>query len=209
MQQVKKGFTIIELMMVIAIIAVLMGLVTTATVSAMRSSREKRAEAMRVALQAAIATYHAQDSDEKWPGAIEGMAKNGSTGVLSASEAQSVFQIIVKKSAGAAGASNPLIDPNGLFVAPSGVREGKGYGLSFRDALNGGAHRQKIRVGQMVFGYQGKITGKFHPFSIVYNGEADVVSVSKCCHDCCGINGCKKDGRDGRQLCPVCHAGEQ
>lgn len=205
----RRGFTIIELLMVIAIIATLMGLVTTATVSAMRSSREKRAEAMRAALQAAIATYHAQDSDEKWPGGIESMAENGTTGVLTDSQAQEVFQIIVRKSAGSLGQTNPLIDPNGLFVAPSGVQDGKGYGRSYHDAIKGDERRSPVRVAQMVFGYQGKITGKFHRFSIVYNGQADVASVSKCCHECCGVNGCTKDGRDGRPLCPVCHAGEQ
>lgn len=200
----RRGFTIVELLMVIAIIAVLMGIVTTAAMSAMRSSRERRAEAMRTALQAAIATYHAQDSSEKWPGAIEDLAHNGDTAVLSDSQAQDVFREIVKKSIGSVGAQNPIIDPGALFVARSGVMDGKGYGLGFTDAIRGAEGRQKIGVSQMVFGYQGKMTGRFHRFSVVYNGKTDSVTVSKCCHLCCSESGGCKDGR-----CQTCHRGEQ
>jgi len=208
MKKTRGAFTIIELLMVVAIIAVLMGIVTTATVAAMRSSREKRAEAMRVALQAAIATYHAQDANEKWPGAIESLASDGETAVLGESAAQDVFRTIVKKSIGASGQQNPLIDAGALFVARSGVKDGQGYGLGFTEAIKGGAHHQKIGVSQMVFGYQGKVTGRFHRYSIIYNGSTDSITVSKCCHNCCGTGGCTKDGRNGRQLCPDCHRGE-
>ena len=204
----KKAFTIVELLMVITIIAVLGTIVTTAASSAMRSSREKRTEAMRTALQAAIATYHAQDSNEKWPGAIESLAQNGTTAVLGEGDAQEVFQTIVRKSIGASGARNPLIDAGALFVAPNGARDGRSTGLGFMDALKGGPHRRKLGVTQMVFGYQGKTTGRFHRFNIIYNAATDSVKVSTCCHDCCGTDGCTKDGGAGRTLCPVCHAEE-
>ena len=209
MKKAKQGFTIVELLMVIAIIAVLMGIVTTATVSTIRSSREKRAEAMRAAWQAAIATDHAQDQDEKWPTAIESLAQGGDSGVLSESQAQAVFREIVKKSIGASGAKNPIIDAGALFVARTGIADGKGFGLNFTEALKGDAHRQKIGVSQMVFGYQGKVTGRFHRYSIIYNGSTDSIKVSKCCHECCGTGGCTKDGMNGRMLCPVCHRGEE
>lgn len=203
----KKAFTIVELLMVITIIAVLGTIVTTAASSAMRSSREKRTEAMRVALQAAIATYHAQDPNEKWPGAIEGLAQSGTTAVLGEGDAQAVFQEIVKKSVGASGARNPLVDAGALFVAPNGVRDGKSSGLSFTDALKGGPHRRKLGVSQMVFGYQGKVTGRFHRFNIVYNAATDSVKVSACCHECCGTDGCTKPA-GSQSPCPVCHAEE-
>lgn len=202
------GFTIIELLMVVAIISVLATIVTTASVATLRSSREKRTEAMRVSLEAAIATYHAQDSDEKWPDAIESLAGSAKSDVLSESQAQTVFQTIVKKSIGAIGAKNPLIDPSGLFVAPSGTADGKGTGIGFTDALKGGPHRRKIGVSQMAFGYQGKKSGKFHRFNIIYNAATDSIKVSTCCHECCGVNGCTKNGSAGHPLCPICHAGE-
>ena len=70
----KPAFTIIELLMVIAIISVLATIVTTASVATLRSSRAKRRDAMRVSLEAAIATYHAQDANGELPGAIENLA---------------------------------------------------------------------------------------------------------------------------------------
>lgn len=201
----RKGFTIIELLMVIAIISVLATIVTTASVSAMRSSREKRTEAMRISLEAAIATYHAQDSNERWPGAIENLADGANTDVLSESQAQEVFREIVKKSMGSGGLRNPLIDPTGLFVAPNGAQDGRSTGVGFTDALHGDAHRRKLGLSQMAFGYQGRRTGKFHRFNIIYNASTDSVKVSTCCHECCGVNGCKKNGHNGTQACPVCH----
>ena len=204
----KPAFTIIELLMVVGIIAVLATLVTTASVATMRSSREKRRDAMRIALEAAISTYHAQDSQEKWPGAIENLAEGADSGVLTEDQAQSVFRDIVKKSIGASGAKNPLIDPSGLFVAPGGAVDGKSSGLGFTDALHGGPHRKKIGVGQMVFGYQGRKSGRFRRFNVIYHAEADSVKVSTCCHDCCGVNGCTKNGGAGYPLCP-CHRDEE
>ena len=203
----KRGFTIIELLMVVAIIAVLATLVTTASVATMRSSRGKRREAMRIALEAAIATYHAQDANEKWPSAIESLAQGGDSGVLSESQAQAVFREIVKKSVGASGAKNPLIDPGGLFVAASGATDGKSTGLAFTDALHGGPHRRKLGVSQMEFGYQGRKSGRFRRFNVIYHAETDSVKVSACCHECCGVNGCTKNGGQGHLRCS-CHKDE-
>ena len=121
----KKGFTIIELLTVIGIIAVLMTIVTTASMSAIRSSRARRTDAMRTALQASIATYQAADPQGRWPGAINSMAESGQSGWIVDDAAQTVFQIIVQKSTGESGGIVPLIDPNALFVAPSGVTDGK------------------------------------------------------------------------------------
>ena len=204
----KRGFTIIELLMVVAIIAVLATLVTTASVATMRSSRAKRREAMRIAWEAAIATYHAQDANEKWPSAIESLAASADSGVLSESQAQEVFREIVKKSIGASGTKNPLIDPGGLFVAASGATDGKSTGLAFTDALHGGPHRRKIGVSRMEFGYQGRKSGRFRRFNIIYHAETDTVKVSACCHECCGVDGCKGNGSGGNRRCS-CHEDDE
>ena len=203
----RRGFTIIELLMVIAVISALMTIVTTAAMYSIRSSRERRTEAMRLALQAAIATYHAQDANGEWPGSIENLAKNAETAVLSESDAQEVFRMIVKKSIGASGTRNPLIDAAALHVAPNGVQDGRGNGMDFNAALKGDAHRSKLSVSRMVFGYPGKESGKFHRYNIVYNASTDSVKVSTCCHQCCGVNGCTKSGGKNRTACPVCHSG--
>ena len=180
----RKAFTIVELMVVVAVIAVLMTIVTTASMNAIRSSREKRRDAMRVALQAAIATYQASNSEGDWPGALKNVADNGKTVVLSEEEAQNVFRIIVQKSTGESGAPLPLIDPHALFVAPNGAIDGKSSGMSYDEARHGDAHRRrKIPVAQMVFGYQLKESGKFHRYNIIYHGETDSVEVSHDDHD--------------------------
>ena len=204
----KKGFTIIELLMVIAIISVLATLVTTASVATMRSSRAKRRDAMRIALESAIATYHAQDPNEKWPGAIDGLAESSQSEVLSESQAQEVFREIVRRSVGSSGAKNPLIDPSGLFVAADGAIDGKSSGLGFTDALHGGPHRRKIGVSRMEFGYQGRKSGRFRRFNVIYHAETDSVKLSTCCHECCGVNGCKRNGSGGNRRCD-CHEDEE
>ena len=61
----KRGFTIVEMLMVIAVLAVLTGIVATAATSVIRKSRVRKNEALRVALQAGIATYYQQEG--YWP----------------------------------------------------------------------------------------------------------------------------------------------
>ena len=203
----RKGFTIIELMMVIAIIGVLSGIVMSIATGAMRSARSKRTETMRVLWESAIATYYAQDPDGKWPDEIDSLAREGKSGVLTESDAQKVFRKIVKRSIGKDGHS-PLIDPTGLFVARSGIRDGKGTGLVYDDARHGdGTRRQPIGPDQMDFGYQGRLTGKFHRFNIIYHAQSDSVKVTTCCHDCAKTDGCKRPA-DGDNPCPICHANE-
>ena len=196
----KKGFTIIELLTVIGIIAVLMTIVTTASMSAIRSSRARRTDAMRTALQASIATYQAADPQGRWPGAINSMAESGQSGWIVDDAAQTVFQIIVQKSTGESGGIVPLIDPNALFVAPSGVTDGKATGLSFPEARQGGPHRQKLAVAKMAFGWQAKHSGKFHRYHIYYNAPTDSAKVSTCCDRCRDTDGSCKNGD-----CRHCH----
>jgi len=199
----RRGFTIVELMMVIGVIAVLMTIVTTTAMSSMRGSRDKMAEAMRVALQAAITTYQAQDSAGKWPSEIETYAENAESAVLSESDSQKVFQKVVQMSIGQGEKYIPLIDPHGLFVAPYGVEDGKGSGRSFSSARQGDGRRQKLPVAQMAFGYQGKMTGRFHRFNIIYHAQTDSIEVSKCCQNCISVSGCRNHN------CPTCHAPER
>ena len=180
----KKGFTIVELLITVSVLAVLMTIVTTASMNAIRSSRDQRKEAMRVALQASIATYQASNDKGDWPGALKNAAENGRTVVLSEDEAQRVFRIIVQKSTGESGSPLPLIDPHGLVVAPSGAIDGRSAGMPYDEARRGDAHRRRtIPVAQMVFGYQIKDSGKFHRFNIVYHAETDSVEVSAEDHD--------------------------
>ena len=179
----RKAFTIVELMVVMGVIAVLMTIVTTASMNSIRSSRERRRDAMRVAFQAAIATFQASNEKGDWPGALKTAAENGRTVVLTEAEAQNVFRIIVQKATGESGTPLPLIDPHALIVAPDGAVDGRSRGLSYDDARQGDAHRAKIPVSRMIFGYQEKDSGKFHRFNIIYHGETDSVEVSTDSHN--------------------------
>ena len=53
--KMKKGFTIVELLVVIGVLAVLMTIVVVAASGVQKGGREKRASAMRSALEQAIA----------------------------------------------------------------------------------------------------------------------------------------------------------
>ena len=199
----RRGFTIVELLMVLAIIATLMGLITGASVAAIRSAREKRTEAMRTALQAAIVSYQAADSQGQWPGGLNDLADSSKSGLLKGEEAQRVFRLVVQKSTGQSG-SLPLIDPSALFVAPSGATGGKSRGTNFQEARNGGAHRKKIPLAQMEFGYPGRKSGKFHHFNIYYNGQTDSIKVLTCCEQCAtSSGGCMNSN------CSRCHKPEK
>lgn len=213
----RRAFTLVELLMVIAIIAILTSLVAGVSVGVLRSARSRRTDAMMTMLQSAINTYYAQNKNGEWPTAIENLADQGKSAVLSESEAQKVFQTVVGLSAGTEGGRpRMLLDPTGLFVTPIGNlgKAGKCYGLNYAEARkNDPAHnRQALRPDRMAFGYPGRKTGKFHPFNIIYSAEADNVIVTKCCTRCArttegGNYRCEHPFNDDNP-CPVCHLPE-
>ena len=64
----KRGFTIVELLMVIGIISVLLTIVTYASLGSLRAMRMQRAEAGKRIIQQGLATYYAHKG--YWPGEI-------------------------------------------------------------------------------------------------------------------------------------------
>ena len=128
----KKGFTIVELLMVIAIIAVLLGIVTTAATASIRQARERRTRAMMLTLQNGIAAYR-QLKDE-WPGKLEDWAEQshqGTLGYLSNGDYDKVVQALLKVSAGKS-AKNRVLDPVGLLVMNATAKDGSASGLDYR-----------------------------------------------------------------------------
>ena len=180
----KKGFTIVEMLMVIGVLGVLVGLITTAASTAIRQARSKRTMAMMAVLQSGLETYHAQMGD--WPDALKSLANAGvgshrRTKVLylEDKDADNVFQQLIYESV-KPGAS-PMLDVTGLMVARADSvnysSKNKAQGIDFNLAIINGKHRKKISRREMAFGYSSKESGVFRRFVLKYNFETDSVTV--------------------------------
>ena len=194
----KRGFTIVELMMVCGIIAILMGIVTTAASSSIKSSRRQKADALCTLVQAGLSTYREQKGE--WPVNIPTSRSNneGSGGrtdpdkiVLTGEEVRKCVYELVHE----AKENNPMMDISGLFVSrEKGELQGGGgndpsankgrvktaYGLDFMQAIRGTKRSQKrMKVSEMYFGYPDPDTGHFLRFKMVYSIPTDTITVSK------------------------------
>ena len=178
----RNGFTIVEMLVVVAILGVLVGIVTTAAGSAIRQSRVKRTAAMRAVLQAGLATYYAQKGE--WPGGkLKSMCKDGTAGgklrvdFLTEKEADTAFQELVNESL----KGSPMLDVTGLFVAnsadvPDSSRT-KVHGRDFKLAVSRDRKKGNKKPSQLAYGYATREKGEFRRFIIKYNYEADSVTV--------------------------------
>ena len=98
MRSNKSGFTIVEMLVVVAIIAILAGAITMGVNGMFYKSRVGRAKSMRAMLQSGIETFYARTGE--WPSPIKDIAENDSSGKdvveLSATKADQCFNEIVK-----------------------------------------------------------------------------------------------------------------
>lgn len=182
----KKGFTIVELLMVIGIIAVLMGIVTTAASESMKASRLRRAEALCSLVQSGLAVYYAQN--DEWPISFKGKVGSNQEGannnsdediyVLTGSEVRQCVKALVDE----AKKGNPIIDVSGLWVSRSDgetARRGS-VGLDFMSAVRGTKqHPKQMKTAEMYFGYPDPETGAFRRFKMTYSISADQLTVSR------------------------------
>ena len=185
----RGGFTIVELLVVIAVIGVLMGIVTTAATASIRQARERRISAMKQTLQAGLAAYYAKN--DEWPGALKNIADDGSFTedemrngykILTDTQTENVFRELIEKSTQKNSA--PYLDVNGLFVAksapPSGAEkkpEQVARGRDYKAASNRNDKRSYISPGEMIVGYARKKSGYFRRYRIYYNFRTDSVAV--------------------------------
>ena len=190
MKNKRKGFTIVELLVVITVIGVLMGIVTTAASNSMAASRSKRATALCSLVQTGLATYYAQRGE--WPEPLGSKVKSGSFSssndegvdgqtdtdkyVLTASEVRQMVKALVEETK----KGNPMMDISGLFVSRDpGEKDGKGSGLDFMSAIRGTKRsKKKMNTSEMYFGYPDRDTGRFRRFKMVYSIPTDLVAVS-------------------------------
>lgn len=189
--------------MVLGIIAVLMGIVTTAASESIRGARSRKADALCNIVQAGFAAYYAQF--DEWPGPIGQMIASGSLGtrtnvegynynsdpekfVLTIKENDDcIREMVLKTKEGI-----PMMDVSGLFVSKDEGRYGdKSRGLDFMQAatikgmseakskLRGATGGKRLTVANMHFGYPDPETGNFRHFKIIYSIPTDAFSVRK------------------------------
>ncbi len=173
----RKGFTIIELLMVVAIMATLLGIITTAVFASINQARDRRTQAMKQTIQNGIAAYR-QLKDE-WPEQIETWADkshNGKLGYLSNNDYDKVMQALLKQSVGK-NMKNRVMDPVGLLIMGKNGTDGKSSGVDFRSAAQkNGPYAKRMSTSEMTVVYQGG-NGKAYRYVIEYNTESDSVTV--------------------------------
>ncbi len=186
----KRGFTIIELVMVIAILGILLGIVTTAAANSIKQARARKADACCRIVQAGFETYYAQKGH--WPGNIESKVdsersntegKNGSTDydvyVLDPTDVDNMMRDILEEYK----QGNPCLDISGLYVSRySGESGTKHMGMDFMTAIHGtkkDKNGQRMKTGEMHFGYPETDHGWFRNFKVVYTVPTDQIKVSK------------------------------
>ena len=186
----KKGFTIVELMMVVGIIVILMGVVTTAAAQSIRSARSRRADALFSLVKSGMNAYYARY--DEWPGSVGSQIANGSINpngdqyhpdvyVLSGTEVRSCVKALVDETKN----GTPVMDISGLYVSRfpgemSGGSVKKAAGMDFMAAIHGTRTSQrKMSTSEMYFGYPDEATGNFVRFGMVYSIPTDQFSVMK------------------------------
>ena len=175
MKQERRGFTIVEMLAVIGVVAILISIIASVASNSIRAARGKRAAVMSSSLQQAIASYYAEEG--KWPSLIESANTDGEDTVkFEGTQADQIFQEVVGKGFGKSGKKSMLVDASGLFVCESSAANGKrarGYNFS---EVTGSNARHRIGLKQMAFGYQDG-GGYFQRFRVIYNCRTDSVTV--------------------------------
>ena len=192
----KRGFTIVEMLMVIAVLAVLVGIVSTAATAVIRKSRIRKNEALRAALQTGIATYYQREGF--WPpgenGFIQNLTSKGLDSKYSESGVQplneegydELMSFLVVNSLNASG--NRVMDVSGFTAVRKSATAAKDidgqpkcHGEEVKSwvakLMAANARGSMPKASEMTFGYSNSEKGYFRRFIIKYNAKADNVTV--------------------------------
>ena len=201
-QEKKRGFTIVEMLMVIAVLAVLTGIVATAASSVIHKARVRKNEALRAALQTGIATFYQQEG--YWPpkkgGRLQQWASDGldssargrkwsngeNIACLEADEYDELMRELVVRCLNASG--NPIMDVSGYTATLQSAAKStdkdenpKCYGQDVRTWVAkqraSDTRGSTPKSNQMTFGYSNSAKGYFRRFIISYNADSDSVTV--------------------------------
>lgn len=183
----RRGFTIVELLMVVGIISVLITISVTAINGSIRAARVQRAEALCTLVGQAITAYYAQKGE--WPFTVQEQPDKDIY-TLTADEVRKAIKTVVMEIKN----NNPLIDVSGLFVsrdsrdpAEETCSHGKryypakgAYGMDFMQAIRGSKHSEtKMKLSEMSFGYPHPENGQFMRFIIRYSYVSDSITVEQ------------------------------
>lgn len=195
----RRGFTLVELMVSMAVLAVLITIVSVAASGSVASARSHRRDAMCTMLKQGLEAFYAQEG--KWPKAIESRIDSFPDNVenyqFSAEETDKIFQELVGRAFGKGGSKSAMLDVTGLFVceASNCGNSNKGCydrhsksdehycgdgqcrnGVDFWEAIKPSSKRH-IPLSNMAFGYAGQNEGRFRRFFVSYSLKADTVSI--------------------------------
>ena len=203
MRTKKRGFTIVEMLMVIAVLAVLTGIVATAASSVIHKARVRKNEALRAALQTGIATFYQQEG--YWPpnksGQLQKWASDGldssarnrkwsngeNIACLETDEYDALMRALVVRCLNASG--NPIMDVSGYTATLQSATKSKTdrdenptcYGQDVRTWVAkqraSDTRGSTPKSNQMTFGYSNSEKGYFRRFVICYNADSDSVTV--------------------------------
>lgn len=186
----RRGFTIIELLMVVSVISILVTIVFSSVRGSIAEARARRAEALCQTVQSGLVAYRSQY--DEWPGRLGGYIAGDSIPnrpnregddathdpdklVLDGSEVRELVKALVDE----AKKGNPLMDISGLYVSRNpGEAGGKAYGYDFMEAVRGTSRsRRRMSTSEMYFGYPEPSTGRFRRFKMVYSVSGDDLAV--------------------------------
>lgn len=169
----KRGFTIVELLMVIAVIAVLVTITASSVLGAMKRARVQKANVLCELVKQGFCTYYAQKGE--WPWGDRQANREDGYYWLDANEVKTAVLELVKE----AKKHNPMMDISGLYVSTqSGEPGNHHYGMDFMTAVRGSKqHPDKIPASRLNYGYPEESHGYFRRFVIKYSPITDEVVV--------------------------------
>lgn len=172
----RRGFTILELVMVIGIIAVLMTIVITSVSGSIKRARVQHAAALCTLVQNGIITYHAQKGKWPWGEVTRASDFETATVVLEGPEVRKAIMEIIRE---AKEHNNPMMDISGLYVSTHPGEPGmRDLGMDFMTAIRGTRRNPKRhKVSELYFGYPGADHGYFRRFYIAYVPVSDSIVV--------------------------------